>query len=50
MGGFAEYTLAPESALAHKPTQLTFAGASTIPRAGTIAWQGTERLWRGAES
>ena len=24
MGGFAEYALAPESALAHKPTELTF--------------------------
>jgi NADPH:quinone reductase-like Zn-dependent oxidoreductase len=24
MGGFAEYALAPESALAHKPAQLTF--------------------------
>jgi NADPH:quinone reductase and related Zn-dependent oxidoreductases len=31
-GGFAEYALAPESALAHKPAQLTFAEASTIPR------------------
>ena len=40
-GGFAEYALAPESALAHKPTQLTFAEASTIPQAGAIAHQGT---------
>lgn len=40
-GGFAEYTLAPESALAHKPAQLTFAEASTIPQAGAIAMQGT---------
>src|SRR4249919_2353481 len=32
MGGFAEYALAPESALVHKPTQLTFAEASTIPQ------------------
>ena len=42
MGGFAEYALAPESALAHKPAQLTFAEASTIPQAGAIALQGTE--------
>ena len=42
-GGFAEYALVPESALAHKPNQLTFAEASTIPQAGAIAWQGTER-------
>ena len=41
MGGFAEYALAPESALAHKPAQLTFAEASTIPQAGAIALQGT---------
>jgi len=47
-GGFAAYTLAPESALAHKPTQLTFAEASTIPQAGAIAWQGTEKAVAGS--
>ena len=31
MGGFAEYGLAPDTAPAHKPAQLTFAEASTIP-------------------
>ncbi len=41
MGGFAEYALAPESALALKPVELTFAEASTIPQAGAIALQGT---------
>ncbi len=41
MGGFAEYALAPESALAPKPSELTFAEASTIPQAGAIALQGT---------
>jgi NADPH:quinone reductase-like Zn-dependent oxidoreductase len=41
MGGFAEYALAPESALALKPAQLTFAEASTIPQSGAIAVQGT---------
>jgi NADPH:quinone reductase-like Zn-dependent oxidoreductase len=40
-GGFAEYAIAPESALAHKPPGLTFAEASTIPQAGAIALQGT---------
>ena len=43
MGGFAEYAIAPESALAPKPAALTFAEASTIPQAGAIALQGTER-------
>ncbi len=47
MGGFAEYALAPESALAHKPSQLTFAEASTIPQAGAIALRGTERALAG---
>ena len=41
-GGFAEYAVAPESALAPKPSRLTFAEASTIPQAGAIAIQGTE--------
>lgn len=41
MGGFAEYAVAPESVLAHKPEKLTFAEASTLPQAGAIALQGT---------
>jgi NADPH:quinone reductase-like Zn-dependent oxidoreductase len=40
-GGFAEYAVAAESALARKPADLTFAQASTIPQAGAIALQGT---------
>jgi NADPH:quinone reductase-like Zn-dependent oxidoreductase len=48
MGGFAEYAIAPESALAHKPTQLTFAEASTIPQAGAIALRGTEEVVAGS--
>jgi NADPH:quinone reductase-like Zn-dependent oxidoreductase len=44
-GGFAEY--APESALAHKPAQLTFVQASTIPQAGAIALQGTKGVVTG---
>ena len=48
MGGFAEYALAPESALAHKPAQLTFVEASTIPQAGAIALKGTQRAAAGS--
>jgi NADPH:quinone reductase-like Zn-dependent oxidoreductase len=40
-GGFAEFAVAPERALAPKPPELTFAEASTIPQAGAIAQQGT---------
>ena len=40
-GGFAEYALAPETALSRKPETLTFAEASTLPQAGAIAMQGT---------
>ncbi|WP_235506592.1 NAD(P)-dependent alcohol dehydrogenase [Terrabacter sp. Root181] len=46
-GGFAEYAVAPESALAHVPAQLTFAEASTIPQAGAIALQGTDGAMAG---
>jgi NADPH:quinone reductase-like Zn-dependent oxidoreductase len=46
-GGFAEYAVAPESALAHVPAQLTFDEASTIPQAGAIALQGTEGAMAG---
>lgn len=40
-GGFAQYAVALESVLAHKPPALTFAQASTVPQAGAIALQGT---------
>ncbi|WP_198413861.1 alcohol dehydrogenase catalytic domain-containing protein [Cryobacterium algoritolerans] len=30
-GGFAEYAVAPETALAHTPAESTFAQASTLP-------------------
>jgi NADPH:quinone reductase-like Zn-dependent oxidoreductase len=48
MGGFAEYALAAESALSHKPVELTFAQASTIPQAGAIALQGTNLAVAGS--
>jgi NADPH:quinone reductase-like Zn-dependent oxidoreductase len=40
MGGFAEFAVASESALALKPEGLTFTEASTLPQAGAIALQG----------
>jgi NADPH:quinone reductase-like Zn-dependent oxidoreductase len=39
-GGFAEFAVAPEAVLAHKPASLSFVEASTIPQAGAIALQG----------
>jgi NADPH:quinone reductase-like Zn-dependent oxidoreductase len=47
IGGFAEYALAPEKALAHKPEALSFVEASTIPQAGPIALQGTAGIGPG---
>lgn len=46
-GGFAEYAVAPASALAPKPAGLSFVEASTIPQAGPIALQGTAGLEPG---
>ena len=47
-GGFAEYAVAPTSALAVKPAQLSFVEASTIPQSGPIALQGTAGAGRGS--
>lgn len=47
MGGFADFALAPETGLAHKPEGLTFAQVSTIPQPGPIALQGTETVKPG---
>jgi NADPH:quinone reductase-like Zn-dependent oxidoreductase len=47
-GGFAEYAVVPESALAPKPAGLSFAEASAIPQSGAIALQGTARLTAGS--
>lgn len=46
-GGFAEYAVAPEKALAHKPAELSFEEASTIPQAGPIAIQGSAHAASG---
>ena len=43
MGGFAEYAVAPEHALALKPAELSFAQASTLPQSGAIAVQAVAR-------
>ncbi|WP_432476160.1 NAD(P)-dependent alcohol dehydrogenase [Nocardioides sp. GXQ0305] len=48
MGGFAEYAVAAEAALATKPPELSFAQASTLPQAGAIAVQGTRWAVPGA--
>ncbi len=39
-GGFAEYTCAPEKALALKPASMSFEEAAAIPQAGMLAVQG----------
>ncbi|TKJ16789.1 NAD(P)-dependent alcohol dehydrogenase [Blastococcus sp. CCUG 61487] len=46
-GGFAEFAIAPETALARKPPELTFAQASAIPQAGAIASSGTRGVAGG---
>jgi NADPH:quinone reductase-like Zn-dependent oxidoreductase len=37
-GAYAEYVTVPEEALAHKPGNVTFAQAASVPTAGLIAW------------
>ncbi len=47
LGGFAQYAVAPETALAVKPDGLSFAQASTLPQAGAIAVQAVARARPG---
>ncbi|MEQ6899695.1 NAD(P)-dependent alcohol dehydrogenase [Nocardioides sp. YIM 152588] len=47
-GGFAEYAVAPVSALAHRPDGLSAVDASTIPQAAAIALQGTATATAGS--
>ncbi|MEN0127944.1 MAG: NAD(P)-dependent alcohol dehydrogenase [Brevundimonas sp.] len=47
-GGFAELAVAPASVLAHKPPELSFVQAATIPQAGPIALQGTSGAAAGS--
>lgn len=42
-GAFAEYVRAPEDALAHKPSNLTFEEAAAVPLAGITALQGLRK-------
>jgi NADPH:quinone reductase-like Zn-dependent oxidoreductase len=46
-GGFAEYAVGPATAFVPKPPELSFIEASTIPQAGVIALQGTDRAAEG---
>ena len=46
-GGFAEFAVAPESALAAKPPELSFVQASAIPQSGAIATYGTRGVGPG---
>ncbi|MFN8190139.1 MAG: NAD(P)-dependent alcohol dehydrogenase [Nocardioidaceae bacterium] len=45
MGGFAEFCVAPVSAMAAKPAGLSFVEASALPQSSAIALQGTQ--WAG---
>lgn len=47
MGGFAEYAVAPASALAPKPAESSFIEASAIPQSGAIALQAVARARAG---
>jgi NADPH:quinone reductase-like Zn-dependent oxidoreductase len=47
-GGFAELAVAPESALAAKPPELSFVEASTLPQSGAIALQGVTGIGAGS--
>jgi NADPH:quinone reductase-like Zn-dependent oxidoreductase len=46
-GGFAEYAVGLAAAFVPKPAELSFVEASTIPQAGVIALQGTDRATSG---
>ncbi|NNC81710.1 MAG: NAD(P)-dependent alcohol dehydrogenase [Acidimicrobiales bacterium] len=46
-GGFAEFAVIPEKALAPKPDTLSFAQASVIPQTGAIARHGTADVRAG---
>jgi len=46
-GGFAEYAVVPERALALRPAGLSTVDASTVPQAGAIAVQGTAGISAG---
>lgn len=43
-GGYAEYTLLPAELTAHKPAELSFADAATLPVAAATAYDGVRQL------
>jgi NADPH:quinone reductase-like Zn-dependent oxidoreductase len=43
-GGYAEYTLLPVEVSAHKPPELSFADAATLPIAAATAYDGVQQL------
>ncbi len=46
-GAFAEYVRVPAHLVEHKPSNLTFEQAATLPLAGTTAWMGLKDLQAG---
>jgi NADPH:quinone reductase-like Zn-dependent oxidoreductase len=45
-GAFAEFVIADEKSVAHKPDGLTFADAATLPVAGITAYQAVTKVGR----
>ena len=43
-GGYAEYTLLPAEVTAHKPPELSFTDAATLPIAAATAYDGIQQL------
>ena len=43
-GGYAEYTLLPAEVTAHKPPELSFTDAATLPIAAATAYDGVQQL------
>ncbi|MET8976770.1 NADP-dependent oxidoreductase [Streptomyces sp. NPDC004539] len=43
-GGYAEYTLLPQTIAAHKPAALSYADAATLPVAAATAYDGVHQL------
>ncbi|MFE9767567.1 NADP-dependent oxidoreductase [Streptomyces sp. NPDC005808] len=43
-GGYAEYTLLPVTVTAHKPTELSYSDAATLPVAAATAYDGIQQL------
>ncbi|MFJ2829734.1 NADP-dependent oxidoreductase [Streptomyces sp. NPDC087263] len=43
-GGYAEYTLLPVTVTAHKPTELAYSDAATLPVAAATAYDGIHQL------